>query len=77
MTNHATAAGTSAIACLLLSIPLMAGPSITLPLAFERNAGQTDPQVKFDPRPGWNLWFTEQGPVLGVAENRAPLHGWP
>ena len=68
MTNHATAAGTSAIACLLLSIPLMAGPSITLPLAFERNAGQTDPQVKYLTRgQGGTVWFTEQGPVLGVA----------
>jgi uncharacterized protein (TIGR03437 family) len=49
--------------------PLVAGPSIVLPLAFEQNAGQTDPQVKFLTRgPGGTVWFTEQGPVLGVAE---------
>src|SRR5580658_8969172 len=57
------------IACLLLSIPLVAGPSITLPLAFERNIGQTDPRVKYLTRgQGGTVWFTEQGPVLGVSE---------
>jgi uncharacterized protein (TIGR03437 family) len=58
------------IACLFLSIwPLLAGPSIEIPLAFERNAGQTDPEVKYLARGReGTLWLTEQGPVLGVAE---------
>jgi uncharacterized protein (TIGR03437 family) len=61
------------IACLVLSVsPLLAGPSITLPLAFERNAGQTDPQVKYLTRGhGGTVWLTEQGPVLAVIERSA------
>jgi uncharacterized protein (TIGR03437 family) len=61
------------ITCLLVSIsPLVASPSITLPLAFERNLGQTDLQVKYLTRgQGGTVWFTEQGPVLGVMERSA------
>src|ERR1700729_1097990 len=59
-----------AITRLMLCLsPLMAGPSTMLPLVFERNAGQTDAQVKYLTH-GQNgtVWLTEQGPVLGVAE---------
>jgi uncharacterized protein (TIGR03437 family) len=58
----------------LAVVPLTAAPStplpaITLPLAFEQNAGQTDPQVKYLTRgQGGTLWLTEEGPVLGIAE---------
>ncbi len=51
-------------------IPLFANPRpapIALPLTFEPNAGQTDPQVKFLAHGQKStLWLTEQGPVLAV-----------
>jgi len=55
---------------LLFFVPrLGANPSTALPLAFERNAGQSDSEVKFLTR-GQNgtLWLTEQGPVLSLAD---------
>lgn len=59
----------SIVFMLLSTAPLVAAPSVTLPLAFERNTGQTDPQVKFLTHgQGGTLWLTEQGPVLGVAD---------
>ncbi len=59
-----------AITRLMLCLsPLMAGPSTMLPLVFERNAGQTDAQVKYLTHgQRGTVWLTEQGPVLGVAE---------
>src|SRR5687768_9205376 len=40
----------------------------TLPLSFEPNAGQTDPQVRFQARiPGGVIFFTPQEVVLSLA----------
>ena len=38
-----------------------------IPLTFERNDGQTDPQVKFLSRgPGYSLFLTERSAVLAI-----------
>src|SRR5450631_3196125 len=55
------------LAILSAASALATVPPVHLPVYFEPNQGQTDARVKFMARDqGTMLWFTEQGPVMGV-----------
>jgi uncharacterized protein (TIGR03437 family) len=55
----------------LMAAHVPANPALSLPLSFEPNVGQTDPQAMFIARGDRSkLWITAAGPVLGVPGNR-------
>ena len=70
MRTYARCGGYAVISLLMVSAGV-AGPSLSIPFVFEKNAGQVDRQVRYFGRTqGAGLWLVDSGVVLGLDQKK-------